>query len=409
MVADEQPDPITRLGPLSEPDFRNLFIGRALSVFGDAIVPVALAFAVLDVDRSASALGSVLAARTAALVAFLLVGGVVADRFERRSVLIASDLVRLAAHGGMAGLILTDGAELWHLVALSALFGLGWAFFLPTATAFVPETVSSHRLQQANALIASVYSAAQILGPVAGGVLVVSAGAGWALAVDAVTFLLSALFVARVTTTARPRSDAASFVADLKHGWREFRSRTWLWVDGLYSAVTAGAVLPAFFALGPVVADRHLAGARSWAAIVTAFGIGSVIAGLFLMRFRPQRPLLVGVPPLMLLGLPLVLMATIDQVAIISVGALAGGAGLTMFNTLFETTVQEHVPAESLSRVASIDWTLSQGLQPIGYALVGPLAASLGLEVPLIAAACWVVVATAVVLAVPSVRRLRRG
>jgi predicted MFS family arabinose efflux permease len=398
-----------RLGALSERNFRNLYLGRAFSLFGDALVPVALAFAVLDLDRSASALGTVLAVRAAALVLFLLIGGVIADRLPRRSILIVSDVIRLLAHGTMALLILSGNAELWHLVVLSGVFGLGWAFFLPTSTGFIPETVSASRIQQANALIASTYSFAQILGPVVAGVVVVAAGAGWALALDALTFLVSAIFVARINARAGGRErPASSVVVDFKEGWREFTARTWLWVDGVYSAVTALVVLPAFFALGPLVADRFLGGARSWATIVTAFGIGSVLGGLALLRLRPRRPLVVGVPPLVLLGVPLALLATTGEVVLIAAGALAGGFGLTMFNTLFETAVQEHVPAAALSRVASIDWMLSQALQPLGYALVGPITASFGLDVPLKGAALWILITTTVVLTVPSVRQLTR-
>ena len=395
-------------GVLSERDFRNLYIARALSVFGDALVPVALAFAVLDIDRSASALGTVFAARTASLVVFLLVGGVIADRVPRKRVLIGSDLIRFAAHGAIAALVVVGKAQLWHLVASSLLFGIGWALFLPTSTGFVPDTVSRSRLQQANALIGTTFSAAQIVGPVAAGVLVVELGAGWALGADAITFLLSAVFIGRIHGRRSRERVQVSIVADLKEGWREFTSRTWLWVDGIYSAVTAFAVLPAFFALGPLVADRSLDGAPSWAAIVTAFGTGSVIGGLTLLAFRPHRPLLAGVPPLMLLSTPLFLLATTEDTIAVAAGALAGGFGLTIFNTLFETTVQQHVPPAALSRVASIDWMLSQGLQPIGYALVGPATSAFGVRWPLIGAALWVIVTTLIVLAVPSVRALER-
>jgi MFS family permease len=396
------------VGPLSEADFRNLYFGRALSLLGDAVVPVALSFSVLEIDGSPSALGTVLASRTMSLVGFLLVGGVVSDRFPRKYVLIGSDVVRFVAHAGIAFLVLTDLAQLWHLVALSFLFGVGWAFFLPTSTAFVPETVSSARLQQANALIAATFSGAQILGPVLGGVLVVSVGPGWALAVDAGTFVISALFITRIRAMGRTPRSKTSMLEDLRDGWRHFTSRTWLWVDGVYSAVTAFAVLPAFFALGPVIADRSLDGASSWATILTAFGMGSVVGGVALLRMQPRRPLMVGVPPLMLLSLPLVLLATSEHALAVAGGAFFGGFGLTWFNTLFETTVQEHVPPEVLSRVASIDWMLSQGLQPLGYALVGPIAVATGFGPPLVAASLWVIATTLVVLAVPSVRNLER-
>jgi hypothetical protein len=206
--------------------------------------------------------------------------------------------------------------------------------------------------------------------------------------------------------SAWPQRAATSMIMDLREGWLEFTSRTWLWVDGLYSATTAAVVFPAFLVLGPVIADRSLDGARSWATIVTAFGVGSVIGGITLLRVRPRRPLLAGVPPLMLLAAPLVLLATDDQTIVIAAGAFAGGFGLTLFNTLFETTVQEHVPPAALSRVASIDWMLSQSLQPFGYGLVGPSAAAFGLRWPLLGAAVWVIATTLVVLAVPNVRTL---
>ncbi len=384
-------------------------MARALSLLGDAVVPVALAFAVLEINRSASAVGGVLAARTASLVAFLLVGGVVADRLPRKLVLIGSDVVRFLAHGLMAVLILTQQAELWHLMVLSFLFGVGWAFFLPTSTGFVPDTVSNDKLQQANALIAATFSGAQILGPVIAGVLIVAVGPGWVLGLDALTFLVSAIFVARIRARGAIDRKVSSLLEDFRDGWREFTSRTWLWVDGVYSAITAFVVFPAFFTLGPVISERTLGGASSWATIVTAFGIGSVVGGIVLLKFRPRRPLLVGIPPLMLLAVPLALLATSRETAVIAVGALGGGFGLTTFNTLFETTVQEHVSANALSRVASIDWMLSQGLQPVGYAIVGPIAAASGFRTPLLGASVWVVATTLLVLSIPSVRAVARN
>lgn len=396
-----------RLGPLAERPFRFLFLARALSLLGDGLVPVALAFAVLHVDGSASALGVVLAARTASLVVCLLVGGVVADRLPRKRVLIASDLIRLVAQGVTAALVLTGAATVWQMAALAALFGVGWALFLPTSTGFVPQTVSPGRLQQANALIAGTFSIAQVAGPAVAGVLVVAVGPGWALALDAATFLASAAFVTRISVDDGGRAPAGSMWADLREGWREFLSRRWLWTTGVYCAVAAFFFFPSFFALGPVIADRTLGGARSWAAIVTAFGAGSVAAGLLLLRIRPRAPLLAAVVPLTLLGAPLVALAATDRVAVVAIAAFLGGLGLTFFNTLFETTVQQQVPPNALSRVASIDWMLGQGLQPVGYALVGPAAAVAGPARPLVVAAAWIAATTLLVASLPSVRGLR--
>ena len=161
------------------------------------------------------------------------------------------------------------------------------------------------------------------------------------------------------------------------------------------------------FVLGPVVAARSLGGAPAWATIVAAFGLGSVLGGVVLLRARPRRPLLVAIPPLALLALPVALLALPAPTPLIALGALAGGFGLTVFNTLFETTVQRHVPSESLSRVASIDWVMSGALQPFGFALAGSAALVIGPGTTLAASALWIVVSTAIVLSIPSVRNLR--
>jgi MFS family permease len=395
------------LGPFAERDFRNLYLARAFSLLGDAFVPVALAFAVLDVTVSVSALGFVLGARTLSLVSFLLLGGVVADRLPRKAVMIGSDLVRFVAQGTTAAIVVMGSPELWQLIVLSIIYGCGWAFFLPTSTGFVPETVSPGHLQQANALIAATFSGSQIVGPVLAGILVLTVGAGWALALDAGTFLISAVFVSQITPRRSQRSrQAARVLEELREGWREFRSRRWLWADGVYSALTSFVVLPLLFTLGPVVARQSLGGAASWAAIVTALGLGSVLGGTVLMRVRPERPLRFGIPPLMLLALPLLLLSVPASTAVIATGAMAGGFGLTLFNTLFETTVQQQVPSTSLSRVAAIDWMMSQGLQPLGYALIGPLTAIVGQRPLLLFGAIWLVASTLLILSIPDVRNL---
>src|SRR5438045_5397992 len=194
------------LGALGEPDFRRLYVARAFSLFGDGLVPVALPFAVLSIDRSPAGLGFVLASRSLSLVVFLLVAGVIADRLARKYVLIASDLVRLMAQGVMAGLLIGGAARLWHLIALTFIYGIGDAFFRPTSTGFVPETVSRERLQQANALLALTNSTFAVLGPVVAGVLVVTAGPGWALAVAAATFLAGATCVWQLRAAACVRA-----------------------------------------------------------------------------------------------------------------------------------------------------------------------------------------------------------
>lgn len=375
---------------------------------GDGLVPVALAFAVLEIERSASALGLVLAANTVPRVVLMLAAGVWADRLPRHLVMVASDLLRFGSQGTAALLLITGEAEIWHLFALNLVHGTGAAFFIPASTGLVPQTVSPGRLQQANGLLSLTASSFQVLGPVLAGVLVATVGPGWALGVDAATFLVSAAFLSRLRVPELVGRMAASFLSELRGGWREFTSRTWLWVDGVFSALGNMAVLAPVWALGPLVAEESLDGAASWAAIVTAFGLGSVLAGLGVMRFKPKRPIFSGVAALSLLALPPALLAVPASTAVIAAGSFAAGFGLIFFNTLFETTVQEQVPAEALSRVASIDWMLSLALYPIGLALAGIVADTIGTGPTLAGAAVWALVSTAVVLMVPSVRGVRR-
>lgn len=396
-------------GPLEEPQFRNYFFARAFSMLGDAIVPVALAFAVLEIERSASALGLVLAAYSVPRVVLILIAGVWADRLPRNLMMVATDVLRFATQGTAAFLLISGTAEIWHLIALNLLHGVGASFFMPAAAGLVPRIVSPGRLQEANGLLSLTGSGFEVLGPVLAGVFVATIGPGWALAVDSMTFLVSAAFLVRLRLPERAERAAASFLSELRGGLHEFTSRTWLWVDGVYSALGNMAVLAPVWALGPLVAEESLNGASSWAAIVTSFGLGSVVAGLGVIRFKPERPVFAGVTALSLLALPPALLAIPTPTAAIAVGAFLAGFGLIFFNTLFETTVQEQIPDEALSRVVSIDWMLSLVLYPVGLALAGFVAEAIGTGPTLTIAAVWAVTSTVAVLLVPGVREVRRG
>jgi MFS family permease len=399
--------PLARAGSLAEPEFRRLYLARALSLFGDALVPVSLAFGVLATDRSPSALGFVLASRFVSLVLFLLVGGVIGDRLPRKRILIASDLVRLGAQSLTAWLLITASAQVWELIVLAFVYGGGEAFFRPTSTGFVPETVSRARLQQANALLAMTTSTWMVVGPVVAGVMVATIGPGWAIAADAMTFLISAVFIARIRSGGRPARRETTFFHDLADGWRIFRSTTWLRVDGVYAAIGNCMVFAPLLALGPVVAVARSAaphpGPRSsprleWGRPLVAWCCCACAHGdrcLWGSRCWPFSRCQTG------------LLAVPAPTAAIAVGGLAGGFGLSVFNTLFETTVQKHVAPDALSRVASIDWVMSVGLFPVGVAAAGPAAAAFGVSAPLVVAAVWIVTSTLVVLAIPSVRAVR--
>jgi hypothetical protein len=384
-------------------NFRLLFAGQAVSLLGDGMVPVALAFAVLEVSNSASALGLVLAARLIPTVALLLAGGVIADRISRRTVMVAADLVRMLSHGAMAALLLSGSAQVWSLAVLAAVNGAGTAFFAPASTALIPMTVAPGLLQQANALRGLAQSAGFILGPALAGVLVATAGAGVALAVDASTFAVSAgLGVAlRLPDVVPP--PVRPFISELRAGWREFRARDWVWGIVL-GASLANMLVAGYQVLGPVIADRELGGAAAWATIATAFGIGSLIGGLVILHRPVRRPLLVGQLAVSIWVVPWILLAVLAPVGVIAAGAVLAGAGLMIFNALWEAALQAHIPAESLSRVSAYDWLGSLAPNPLGTALIGPIAAGLGTRSTLIACAVLVTLVNACLLMLPGVR-----
>jgi len=278
------------LGALREREFRRLFTGQAISLLGDGMVGVALAFAVLDLTGSISDLGYVFAARTIPLVVFLLVGGVFADRLPRRAVVLTADVVRLVTQGVIAALLISGHADLWELIVSLAFYGTATVFFNPASTGLIPSVVSPGRLQQANALRALAMAAGNVAGPALAGVLVAAASPGWALAVDAASFGASAVFLARLRLPMHERLPVKPFLHELGEGWHEVVSRAWVWSILVFAGLANMAGM-AFFILGAYVAKRSLGGAGAWALITSAFGAGSIVGGLLVLHLRPRRPL----------------------------------------------------------------------------------------------------------------------
>lgn len=398
-----------RLGPLDEPQFRRLFGARTASLLGSAFAPVALAFAVLDdLDGSATELGVVLAAIWIPQIAFILVGGIFADRLPRQLVMVATDLTMFATQGTVATLLLTGTAELWHLVALQVVRGIATAFFFPAATGLVPHVVSAPLLQQANALLRLSQSSVTILGAASAGVVVATFGAGWALAFDSVTFLASAAFLVRIRVPRALTAEAPSFLRELRDGWDEFRGRTWLWVVVLGAAAGNLAAQCGVVVLGPVTADRELGGAAAWGAIVAGDAVGMLVGGLVVLRYRPERLLLVGSSALVLAFPIFAALAVPAPVAIIVGAAFLQGFGIEIFGVLWDTALQQHVPHERLSRVSAYDALGSFVFIPIGLTVAGPLTEAIGLEATIWLAGAVSLGAVLAVLMSSEVRNLRR-
>jgi MFS family permease len=398
---------IVKLGVLAERNFRLFIAGYAASLIGAAMVPVALTFAVLQEGRSAADVGYVLASEAVPLVGLVLIGGVIADRLSRRTVMIGSDVVRCGSELLLAALLLTGSPPLWVFPVLAGVLGAGQAFFSPALTGLLPLLTSPGRLQQANALSGVATSTAQIVGPAVAGVIVATGGAGWAIAIDGVTYAVSAACLAFVHIPARVAHDGDSFAGQLRAGWAEFRSRSWLWVTVAQFSLFNVFTFAPFMVLGAVIADRALGGAAAWGVILAAQGAGSIIGGLAVLRVRPPRPLVAAILGMACFSVPVALLAAQAPVAAIAAAAAVSGAGFAVCDALWSTALQQHVPAPVLSRVSAYDWLGSIAFVPLGYALAGPLASAVGISATLWLGAGWAVVGAAAALAFRSVRHLR--
>ena len=395
-------------GPLGERDFRLLFIGRTISLFGSSFAPIALAFAVITLTGSPSDLGLVLSAYMLAHLVFLLAGGVWADRLPRHLVMVTSDVLSAGAQIAAAILLLAGIAETWHLIVLAALKGGASAFFMPASTGLVPQIVSAPRLQQANALLSLSRNSTRIAGVALAGLLVATVGAGWALALDGATYALGAVFVGMLKLPPVEAKKDRKFLRELAEGWHEFRSRSWLCVTIVQFALINAYAIGAFLVLGPFVAEKELGGAAAWGFILAAEAVGMILAGIVALRYRPERPLLVATLAVLTMAPLLALLGMAAPLIVILPGALLAGIGLELYGVFWDTTLQQHIPDEKLSRVSSYDVLGSFALIPVGVAVMGPISGAIGVANTLIGAALVVVVATGAVICVRDVRNLRR-
>ena len=365
-----------RFSVLGRPDFRNLWLARTTSVLGDRLVVVALALFVTDLTGSASDVGVVLAASTIPFVAFLLVGGVWADRVPRARLMVVTDVVRAVLHGLLALLIFTGAVEIWHVVVIEVLFGTASAFFQPAATGLLPRTVPEEELQEAQALTNLTHNIAELTGPALATALVLGVGAGWAFAVDAATFAVSAWFLLRVRVADAPPApeERGTVVADLLEGFGHVRSRSWLWVTIAVFTLAVPLGYAPLFVLGPTIAQDAYAWTALFGIVTTLFGLGALAGGLAGLHWRPRRPMRAGF--LGLLGWPALLVAfgAGAPAALVMPLAIATGMGFALFDVWWNTAMAERIPAHALSRVSSYDWMGSLVLLPVGFLVAGPVA-----------------------------------
>ena len=404
------------LRPLRHRDFRLLWVGMTTSLLGDGIFLVALAWQVYELSNAPTALSIVGVAMTVPQIVFLLLGGVVSDRFDRRRVMIAADALRAVSVGVLGFLSLSGGLELWHVMIVAAVFGAGTAFFGPAFDAIVPQLVPGGELNQANSLDQFIRpAAARMIGPALGGWLVAAWGGrpGGAFLMNAVTFLVSIVCVALMRSRVRERTseDASSALRDIREGFRFVRSRVWLW--GTLLAATLAYLIfwgPSEVLL-PFLVKNELGGSASDLGFILALGgVGAMAAAIVMgNREMPRRHItfMYGVWTLSTLavaGYGLARLPWQAMVACFVFNALEGAGTI-----VWATTKGRLVPERLLGRVSSFDWFISIGLVPVSFALTGPVAAIFGVRQTLIGAGVLGGLVTLVFLFVPGMRDVERS
>lgn len=382
------------LQPLRGRDYRLLVFGAVVSLLGDGFYFIALAWQVYDISNVPTALSIVGAAGTIPMVALVLIGGALSDRFDRRKLMIGADLLRAAAIGTLAVLSITGAIELWHIVVIVIFVGAGQAFFNPASTAILPDVLPDHQLPGANAF-GALYRpmVSRLIGPAIAGFVVAAAGPGAAFAVDATSFVASAIAIGAIR--ARPAVRAAGdhgprrIIGDVREGLRYVRGQPWIWATLVSAMLSLLVFLGPFEVLVPYLVKNRLSlGPESLGAIFAAGGIGSMVMAVLVGSFgQPKRRVTVmyaswscGVLLIAAYGL----MTALWQALLVS---FVMSAAFEFGQVIWSTMLQQRVPRELLGRVSSLDWLVSTGLVPVSFALTGPAAAIFGPEATIIWAA----------------------
>ncbi|NUT33273.1 MAG: MFS transporter [Hamadaea sp.] len=392
--------------PLWTREFRLYFTARAVSLLGDAMLPVALTVGMLEAGYGATGVGYAMAAWMGPAALLVLFGGVLADRFSPRRMMIGADAARLLAQVIFSVVFLTGATQLWQILVLQAINGAAAAMFQPGTAGMMPLLTTD--LQRGNATLRVAEAITTLAGPAVAGVLILVTGVAGVFAVDALTFAVSGLCLLLLRVVPAPTGDRGSTWRNLAEGWAEFRSRTWLWgvisIWAVYGLIVFGPAVPLSAAV--IVAGG---GSTAFAVVTTAFGAGTIIGGLAGLRLRPVRPLAAGVVAMFgFAALPLSLAVELP-LWVIAAGHLLAGAGFAFWGVMWSTTVQSQIPGEVLNRVYAYDVAGSIMFLPLGRAVAGPIAAQLGERQVLGGSGVIAILLCLLMLAVPAIRRLRRA
>lgn len=405
-MTEKQPGFRDGLALLRERDFLRLFIAYLISYLGTAMAPIAIAFGVLDLTGSTSDAAIVIAASTTGQIMILLIGGTLADRTSRHRIIIAADIIAFASQTGMAFLFITNQATVPTLAGLMLVTGMATALHQPAIMGFITQMVPPSSLQAANALLGTARNSSIMLGAALAGILVATVGAGITIAIDGISFGLSALLIFTLKPRQQAATEDATFWQDLRLGWDEFISHKWLWTIVLQFSLVVAALDAVFGLLGPAVAKSHLGGPVAWGIISAGFGFGTLLGGIAAIKLRIRRPMFVGSMLVLLFAIDPLLLSVPFDVWVITIGTIVGGFAGQIFGVMWYTTLQTHVPAHLLSRVSAYDHLGSIGIAPLGIVGAGYLYEAIGYRDTFLICAAFVIVPTLLVLCVREVREL---
>lgn len=400
----------------SNRSFRAFVAASAAVGAAAGALPVILAFAVLDVTRSAADLGLVLAVQAITSLGLSLLGGVVADRHALRHLLVGSVLLRLVVAAGFAAVLLAGWAQLWELLVVAVGYGIADSVYTPASSAVLPRLVATDRLTTANSTLTSASSLSALLAPAAAGGVIALGGVGFGFVADAAAMAIAALALLVVIIPPLPAHQppetlpVPSLFGDLRHGWQEFRSRGWLWGLTLQWAVYALAVLGPVTVIGPVLAKQYLGGAAAWGLIATSLGLGLIGGTIVVRRLRLRRPALVVAVVVLVLPAEAAALAVGAPLGLVIAAATFTGVATGIVTVTTQAIMQRNVPAAVLARVSAFDLVGSEVTLPLGYALAGVVAASSETgPVLLIGSGMLWATTVAIIIAIPAVRSLRQS
>ncbi len=391
--------PGRRFPVLRHRDFLLLLADRLIAPGAMAFSIVGVSFAVLNAGGTPADLSYVVAAQLAPCLVFCLLGGVIADRIAPQRVVAASNLLVALGEGTFGILVLTGRPQLWQMILLEVVTGSGIATFYPASQALLPGLVPAEELQQASALSRLAMNMAMMSGAAVAGVVVAAVGPGWALTIcgAGVTATVPMLLSIKAGV-ARAPSAASSMLRDLREGWSEFRSHTWLWVIVAQYCLVMMAWFGGFEVLGPVVAKAHLGGAAAWGAIMAAQSVGLVAGGLLSLWRSPRRPMLAVAGIGIVLALTPLALAMLWPLLLVCLVAFVVGTATEYMMVVWTVAMARNIRPDALARVSGYDGLGSMMATPLGALIAGPAATHFGVRRTQYAAAALIAAVSVVAL-----------